>query len=481
MIYRAALPLQEWTWQTLAIVAAALALGLATATDAITAVSLFGSAAAALALGVAFTYRRFGTLMAIWLFFLLQALLVAIIGRGSAIGHLVDIADIPILLVIGLLGLFLAARRHPTAVRWLLIAGGVVLACGFISDFAAGAQLNPSIVGATYRMKLFLALGAAMAVPWTPALAAKGRRVVLLAAVVVGLAGIFDFVSGGALRGIFRDTHGLRLGYVPGGSIFQNLDELNIFMAIAFTALLGMSWQTKTARRLPQLLVVVLAALSTLRLRAIVSLPAAALALALTSRRVRSRLVILIAFVALALGALITLTHRDPVSEVVNLQVGKYTSETQQPRQLLQRVGIEIAHKEFPLGAGFGRFGSAPSVESGTYSPVYAQHGLANDYGFRPTDPVKVALDAGWPGLLGEVGILGALAFGATLSVLTILLFMRSRALSMHTDFATIGFGVMVVILIQSFGGAALFQSFTLLTAMFFIVPGLWLASDPAE
>lgn len=478
MIRHAELPLQAYAWQAAAIVAAALALGLAAAIDADAAVGLFGSAAAALALGVSFTYRRFGTLIAVWVFFLLQPLLVTVMGKGSAPGQLLDVVDVPILLVVGSLGLFLAARRHAAAVRWLLTAGGVVLACGFASDLAAGAQLTPSVVGATYRLKLFLVLGAALAVTWTPDLATRARKVVVFSAVVVGLVGIFDFASGGALRSVFADTHGQRLGYVPGGSIFQNLAELNIFMAIAFTALLGLAWQDKAARSVPQMVVVVLAALSTLRLRAIVSIPAAAVTLAVTSRRVRSQLALVTMLGALAMGALITLTDRNPVTEIVNLQTEKYTAETQQPRQLLQTVGIEIARNEFPLGAGFGRFGSAPSVEKGTYSPVYAQYGLANEYGFRPEDPIGVALDAGWAGLLGEVGVLGAMAFGATLLALTLLLFRRSREDGAQAAFAAIGCGVMVVVAIQSFGGAALFQSFTLLTAALFVVPGLWLVSD---
>ena len=426
-----------------------------------------------------FTYRRFGTLIAIWLFFLLQPLLVALIGKDSAAGYLVEVVDIPILLVIGLLGLFLAARHHATVVRWLLIAGGVVLACGVASDLAAGAPLTASTIGATYRMKLFLVLGAGLAVQWTPALATRARKVVIFSASFVGVTGIFDFVSGGALRNVFADptTHTLRLGYISAGGIFENLAVLGTFMAIAFIVLLGMPWQGRAARRVPQLLIVGLAALFTLRLKTIVSIPAAAVALAATSRRVRARLVLVAALVALAVGALATLTQRDLVTGVVNEQVGRYTSETQQPRQLLETVSLEIARDDFPLGAGFGRFGSAPSIERGTYSPIYAQYGLSQRYGFRPGDPI-FALDAAWPGLLGEVGVLGFAAFVATILVLALLLFRRSREAGVQSAFASIGFGVMVVIVIESFGGAAIFHSFILLTAVLFIAPGLWLASD---
>lgn len=460
-------------------VAVALALGLAAATDAYAAAGLAGSAAAALALAVLFTYRRFGTLIAAWLFFLLQPLLVAVVGEGSAAGNLVNVVDIPILVIIGLLGLFLAAREHATAVRWLLIAGGAVLACGLASDLAAGAPLKPSIVGAMLRMKLFLLLGAGMAVQWTPALAGRARKVIIAMAIVAAVAGILDFASGGALRSIFAGHQDkLRLGYVAAGGIFPNVAVLNTFMVIAFTVLLGMTWQGTATRRLPQLLLVGLAALSTLRLKAIVSIPAAAAALAVTSRRVRSRLPLVAVLGALTLGALTMATTGDVVTGVVKKQVGRYTSKTQQPRQRLQTVSIEIARDEFPLGAGFGRFGSAPSVERESYSPVYDQYGLSKYYGLNPSDPVSFALDTSWPGLLGEVGVLGFMAFVATVLALAILLFRRSRQDDVQSDFASIGFAVMVAIIIDSLARPTLFDSFTLLTVVLIIVPGLWLASD---
>jgi hypothetical protein len=471
-----------YAWQALAIATVALALGLAVATDAYLAVALFGSAAAALALGVLFTYRRFGTLIAIWVFFLLQPLLVAVAGQDSAAGKLIDVVDIPILLVIGSLGILLAARHHATAVRWLLIVGGVVLACGVASDLAAGAPPTASVIGATFRMKPFLVLGAGLAVRWTPALATSARKVVIFSATIVGVTAIFDFASGGVLRNVFAnptiDT--LRLGYVSAGGIFENLTDLNTFMAIAFTALLGMTWQGKSVRRVSQLVLVGLAALSTLRLKAVVALPVGAVALAATSRRVRSRLALATVLAALAVGAWTTLSHRNLVTEVVNLQVDRYTSETPRARQRLETTSIEIARNDFPLGVGFGRFGSAPSIDKETYSPIYAQYRLAQYYGFRPGDAIFV-MDVAWAGLLGEVGVLGFLAFVAAILALMLLLFRRAREDGMQSDFAAIGFGVLAVVVLESLAGGAIFQSFMMLTALLFIAPGLWLVSDSDE
>ena len=467
--------------QTLVVGAGAIALGLATATNAYAVAALAGSVAAALVVGVLFTYRRFSTLIVIWLFFLLQPLLVAAAGEGSAAGRLVSAADVPILLIVGSLGFFFAAREHATAVRWLLIAAGVILVCGLASDLALGVSPTPSVVGAILRLKLFLVLGAGLAVRWTPALARRALRAIVAAAIVAGIAGILDFASGGALRGLFAAdlAKPLRLGYVPAGGLFRNVAVLSTFMVIAFTVLLGMTWRGMAARRVPQLLLVVLAALSTLRLKAIVSIPAAAAALAITSERVRRRLVLVAAAAALALGALTMATGSDLATGVVDQQVGRYTSEIPQPRQRLQAVSIEIARDNFPLGVGFGQFGSSPSVERGSYSPVYERYGLSQYYGFSPSDlPIHFATDTSWPGLLGEVGVVGFLVFAGTILALTLLLYRRAKEDTVQSDFSAIGFGVMVVLIVNSLGRPTLFDSFTLLTAVLIIAPGLWLASD---
>jgi hypothetical protein len=459
--------------QAIVVIVAALALGLAAAIDSYAAAAVIGSAAAILLLGVSFIYRRFGTLIAVWLFFLLQPLMVAAVGEGSAAGRLVNMADIPILLVVGVLGLFFAVRDRIPAVRWLLLTGGVVLLSGFASDVLAGVSGYQSAGGAVLRMKLFLALGAGLAVHWTPALAKRALTILLTAATIAAIAGILDFASGGALRDIFvgQSTKAPRLGYVAAGGLFRNVAVLGTFMVIAFTVLLGMTWQGTTVRRVPQLVLVGLAALSTLRLKAMVSMPAAAIALAITNTRARSRL----ALVA-ALGGLAMISTNGLLTGVADEQIDRYTSERPEPRQRLQTASIEIARDNFPLGVGFGQFGSAPSIERGSYSPVYSEYGLASHYGFRPDDP-KYALDTSWPGLLGEVGVLGSLAFAAAILALTLLLFRRSQEDSLQADFASIGFGVMVVIIIDSLARATLFESFTMLTVVLIISPALRLAS----
>jgi O-antigen ligase len=44
------------------------------------------------------------------------------------------------------------------------------------------------------------------------------------------------------------------------------------------------------------------------------------------------------------------------------------------------------------------------------YSPVYAEYGLSDERGLRPTNPVNIT-DTFWPQILGEMGVIGFVAY----------------------------------------------------------------------
>lgn len=77
------------------------------------------------------------------------------------------------------------------------------------------------------------------------------------------------------------------------------------------------------------------------------------------------------------------------------------------PRIALYTASVAIARDSFPLGGGLGRFGSHLSRED--YSPLYERYGLDQIRLLQPTDP-QAATDAFWPMVLGETGVVGALA-----------------------------------------------------------------------
>lgn len=75
--------------------------------------------------------------------------------------------------------------------------------------------------------------------------------------------------------------------------------------------------------------------------------------------------------------------------------------------ELLQN-GFSLAMRYFPLGSGFGTFGSA--VSGDYYSPLYYQLGLDQVYGLSPIDHGFLS-DSFWPTIAGQSGFLGLLLY----------------------------------------------------------------------
>lgn len=77
-------------------------------------------------------------------------------------------------------------------------------------------------------------------------------------------------------------------------------------------------------------------------------------------------------------------------------------------RKELLNASVEIAKDYFPLGTGFGTFGSFYSAEN--YSPVYYKYNLDRVYGLSPEYHYFVA-DSFYPMLLGQFGIIGIVLY----------------------------------------------------------------------
>ncbi len=77
-------------------------------------------------------------------------------------------------------------------------------------------------------------------------------------------------------------------------------------------------------------------------------------------------------------------------------------------RSEIMFASLEIASDYFPLGTGFGTFGSWASGLS--YSKVYYLYGLNNVWGISPYDFSAIA-DSFWPTLLGQFGYFGAILY----------------------------------------------------------------------
>lgn len=82
--------------------------------------------------------------------------------------------------------------------------------------------------------------------------------------------------------------------------------------------------------------------------------------------------------------------------------IGRYA------KSIMTSASIKIAKDYFPIGTGFGTFGSNYAKE--VYSPVYFLYGVATDAQLGPESKLYLT-DVFWPILLGETGILGTIIY----------------------------------------------------------------------
>lgn len=120
---------------------------------------------------------------------------------------------------------------------------------------------------------------------------------------------------------------------------------------------------------------------------------------------------------------------------------------------------VRVARDYFPLGAGFGRYGSRTAAES--YSPEYIRLGFPDLYGLGPgPQSGQFLTDTSWPAVLGETGVLGTALFVGGLAVLVrrVMLWRRESSDVDHRSFYTLVMCVVAFVLIES-PGAAVFTS----------------------
>lgn len=78
------------------------------------------------------------------------------------------------------------------------------------------------------------------------------------------------------------------------------------------------------------------------------------------------------------------------------------------PRLILTKDSLKLMFKYFPLGTGFGTFGSTMAAQY--YSPIYENLGYQYNYGMS-SDFTAFLTDSFWPIVFAQFGIIGTLIF----------------------------------------------------------------------
>lgn len=103
---------------------------------------------------------------------------------------------------------------------------------------------------------------------------------------------------------------------------------------------------------------------------------------------------------------IVIITFKDTIINTYNL----YFTDSQgtSARQALNANSINIMKDYFPLGVGFGKFGSWYARVY--YSEYYYKYNMNTIYGLEPPDAI-FATDTFWPSIFGETGVLGSITY----------------------------------------------------------------------
>ncbi|MBO5478794.1 MAG: hypothetical protein J6A04_03660 [Clostridia bacterium] len=134
------------------------------------------------------------------------------------------------------------------------------------------------------------------------------------------------------------------------------------------------------------------------------------------------------------------------------------------PRAILLKDSFELMMKHFPIGTGFGTFGSSIAVNY--YSPLYILLGYPSNWGMSQSYSAFLT-DSFWPTIFAQFGIIGLITF------LVIILYFLKITIKQIKQNQLSGVAMLMTlayILITSFAESSFFNPVSLLMFMLFAI-----------
>jgi hypothetical protein len=297
--------------------------------------------------------------------------------------------------------------RVPPGLWWFVAYGAV----GGLGDLSGHVPLRVSAEGGYLALK-GVAFGFAVAqLDWT---VDDAKRVARTAAwVLVFILGCcaVNLVAPGAWTSrvlVASLNGGYRLGIQSLVGPFIHPGSLGQVAALAAIAVFAYRQTHGASSRTTALgLAAATAAALSFRRKAVTGMLMGCLVMAL--RRRPGRTVVVLALTV----PLVVVLSWSQIAAVVDYTRSEYLGQdrTQVARTVLYSTSQQVAREYFPLGAGFGRYGTHTAIAH--YSPLYWQLGFDHVYGLEPGGGVNgdFASDTFWPGVLGEAGLFGIVAY----------------------------------------------------------------------
>lgn len=402
--------------------------------------------------------------------YLIVACLLAVVFAQS-VEHLVplkvasSVDDLVVVFAIIVLPIkrVLLYRRQLRPMPGFLFFGGFAI-LGILSDLANNVPLDVLANGIYVPLRPLLLCWALLQVSWDESTVFRlGRFAVRILWLIVVCGGL-NLLFGDAWTVEFSSNPTPQYaGWVPGLiGPFAHPSFFGQILALGTIALLACRRHLAIKHNILTALSALLAFLS-FRRKTYVSLPAGVL---LSVRRSKTA-IFFVSALALPFVVVIALPVLDNAAAAV------YQTYLADPganaRSAITLGAIDVAEKHFPLGAGFGRYGTSTAANS--YSPEYVERGFYNIYGLQP-EKATFATDTFWPGILGETGVLGLMLYLAGLFRLSQIFrgaVSDMRSSPMLRCLGTIGSAWLLMLIIESVA-APVFSAPPTYPAVFLIV-----------
>jgi hypothetical protein len=432
---------------------------------------IFVAVGLAVAIGlIALTaHRPVPAVVALFLYTAVQQLLVDLAGSTSSLGSAIK-QSVDALILLVLIGLYLRGERirGPGLHKLGLLVGGYLF-LGVASGIYFHAPISVMLIAGWLSIKLFAFAAIGLLTPWPSGIGPRLVNMVLAAGVVAAIGGFIDYAdpvgfkgATGLLANVQNQLVDFRVDAVT--SFFPNPGRFSFFMGVCF-AVAAVRAAIDRPRRASSVALAVLFLVSellSLRLKGLIEIAAVPLlVLAVWPQRGKVFERLAAASIALLVGGSLLVSNWS----LVTTQFGKATASGSEasPRTVLYATGISVANSNFPLGAGFGRYGSSQSTVH--FSPIYDQYAISDNYGMSRDHP-QFLTDTSWPAVYGEAGWLGLALY--VLSCVLIWRSLRRSARSSddpHESSASPGYGYVMasvvfgVILVDSLANPTLFDS----------------------
>jgi len=414
-----------------------------------------------------------------WALVAFQQPLASIAGEGSSLSKAILRADEPILvamLALTVLQWCLGHWRRPPQV--LMVASALVVLAGVLSGWLQGAPLTVTAVGGVLLLKFFVVLLATLSLDWSADDVQRATGGFIAFGLLVAAVGVVDRIAPDTVRSILNNADARyvvdagRAGSVR--SIFPHPGRFAFAMALVFAVVCARYFVFRRRVDLWLSIVFLVSTLMSLRVKGFLGVAGAMLVIVLVGEtRLPNRVLR-----AMGVILLVVLLGATVVRPVLERQVDAYVSSEGSVRGLLYRTSGEIAADSFPLGEGFGRYGSYTSAEY--YSPVYKEYGLHRIYGLQE-ERSQYITDTSWPAILGETGVAGTIAYAVGLGALVLAL-VRMRVSSAHGRFLRLAvLAALAAAGLDALANPTLFDSFGVLTVGIMVAMALRVApSAPA-